>query len=69
MVGDGTGGLLFPVGDVESMGRAAVALLEDEERMARTRIAARARAVTLFDERLIVPQYEAYYRTVLEAGS
>jgi N-acetyl-alpha-D-glucosaminyl L-malate synthase BshA len=69
VVGDGAGGLLFPVGEVEGMGRAAVALLEDEERMARMRTAARARAVTLFDERLIVPQYEAYYREVLEAGS
>ena len=69
VVGDGEAGLLFPVGDVEGMGRAAVALLEDEDRMARARAAARARAVTLFDERLIVPQYEAYYRAVLEAGS
>ncbi|HYB74589.1 MAG TPA: N-acetyl-alpha-D-glucosaminyl L-malate synthase BshA [Candidatus Sulfotelmatobacter sp.] len=65
VVGDGEAGLLFPVGDVEGMARGALALLEDEERMARARLAARARAVTLFDVDLIVPRYEAYYQEVL----
>jgi N-acetyl-alpha-D-glucosaminyl L-malate synthase BshA len=68
VVADGETGLLFPVGDVEGMARGALSLLEDEERMARTRLAARARAVTLFDVDLVVPRYEAYYREVL-AGS
>ncbi len=69
VVADGETGFLFPVGDVEGMARAALALLEDEPRMARARAAARARAVTLFDERLIVPRYEAYYREVLEGAA
>ncbi len=68
VVGGGESGLLFPVGDVEGMAAGALGLLEDEGRMERARTAARARAVILFDERLIVPQYEAYYREVLEAA-
>lgn len=68
VVAHGETGLLFPVGDVEGMARGALELLEDEARMARARSAARARAVTLFDERLIVPRYEAYYRAVLEGA-
>ncbi len=68
VVTDGEAGLLFPIGDVEGMARGALALLEDEGRMARARAAARARAVALFDEGLVVPQYEAYYREVLEAA-
>jgi N-acetyl-alpha-D-glucosaminyl L-malate synthase BshA len=69
VVGEGEAGLLFPVGDVEAMGRGALALLEDEERMGRARTAARARAVSLFDDRLVVPQYEAYYQEVLAGAA
>ena len=69
VVGDGETGFLFPVGDVERMAGGALALLEDEARMARAREAARSRAVALFDESLVVPQYEAYYREVLEGAA
>jgi N-acetyl-alpha-D-glucosaminyl L-malate synthase BshA len=65
VVADGESGILCAVGDVEGMARGALALLEDEGRMARARGAARARAAALFDESLIVPQYEACYRDVL----
>jgi glycosyltransferase involved in cell wall biosynthesis len=65
VVEDGKSGFLLPVGDVDGMAAAALALLTDASRHAEFRAAARRRAVEQFDTTLIVPRYEAYYREVL----
>ena len=65
VVQDGKSGFTLPVGDVEGMARAALALLTDDSRRAEFGAAARQRAVEHFDTSLIVPRYEAYYREVL----
>ena len=65
VVEDGKSGFLLPVGDVDGMAEAALALLADASRHAEFRAAARQRAVEHFDTNLIVPRYEAYYREVL----
>jgi glycosyltransferase involved in cell wall biosynthesis len=67
VVEDGKSGFLLPVGDVEGMADAALALLTNATRHAEFRAAARERAVAHFDTALIVPRYEAYYRDVLGA--
>ena len=68
VVEDGKTGFLLPPGDVESMARAALALLTDRQRHAEFREAARRRAVAHFDTNLIVPQYEAYYRQIASSS-
>jgi N-acetyl-alpha-D-glucosaminyl L-malate synthase BshA len=66
VVEDGTTGFLLPVGDVEAMTAAALAVLGDAARLRSFRRAARERAVSRFDAGLVVPQYEAYYSEVLK---
>ena len=65
VVEDGKSGFLLPVGDVDGMADAALALLTDAPRYAEFRAAARRRAVEHFDIAQIVPRYEAYYRDIL----
>src|SRR5690606_8049154 len=62
---DDVEGILEPPGSVEAMARRAVALLKDPVAHARMREAAIARART-FSADAIVPQYEAFYREVLD---
>ena len=66
VVTHGENGYLFPVGEVQEMADAAVALLRDEERHASFAESARSRAVDEFDVEKLVPQYEALYERVLE---
>jgi N-acetyl-alpha-D-glucosaminyl L-malate synthase BshA len=65
----GKSGFLADVGDVESMARFAIDILKDEDRLRamgkQCRDAARARFCTT----KIIPQYEAFYRRVLERSS
>lgn len=61
----GEGGFLLPVGDVEAMSDAAVALLRDERLHGRAVEAGLARALEHFTADRVVPVYEAYYRDVL----
>ncbi|MCI0370869.1 MAG: N-acetyl-alpha-D-glucosaminyl L-malate synthase BshA [candidate division NC10 bacterium] len=65
VVADGETGYLFPVGSVQAMAEAAVALLQDAERLQKMGEAARRRALVHFDASLIVPRYEAFYAAVL----
>jgi N-acetyl-alpha-D-glucosaminyl L-malate synthase BshA len=62
VVQDGETGLLFPVGDVEGMADAAIALLRDRVRWAAMSHAGAADARARFALNTIVPQYEALYR-------
>ena len=65
----GKSGFLAEVGDVESMAGFAIDILKDEDRLRamgkQCREAARARFCTT----KIIPQYEAFYRRVLERSS
>jgi len=65
----GKSGFLASVGDVDTMARYAVEILSDEPRLRRMgrdcRIAARARFCT----NKIIPEYENFYRRVLEPSS
>ena len=63
--GDVTG-WLHPVGDVEAMAASGVRVLEDGELWRATSAAARERAVTRFSAERVVPEYEAYYREIVE---
>jgi L-malate glycosyltransferase len=69
VVEHGKSGFLAEVGDVETMARYAIEILQDESRLRamgkQCREAARARFCTT----RIIPQYEQFYRRVLERSS
>jgi glycosyltransferase involved in cell wall biosynthesis len=64
VIDDGRSGILEPVGSVEAMGRRAVELLRDPERLEAMRAAGVARAGE-FSAASIVPMYERLYEEVL----
>ena len=65
----GVSGYLADVGDVDTMARYAIELLNDESRLRKMAKAARAAAQAGFCASKIVPQYEAFYRRVIERSS
>ncbi len=65
LIDDGENGLLFPVGDVDAMAAAALALLGDPARLQAMRDAARKAAQKRFCASLVVPQYVRFYEQVL----
>jgi L-malate glycosyltransferase len=65
----GVSGYLADVGDVNTMARYAIDLLGDESALRRMAKAARAVAQARFCSSKIVPQYEAFYRRVVERSS
>jgi L-malate glycosyltransferase len=65
----GVSGYLADVGDVDTMARYAIDLLNDESRLRAMGKAARAAAQAGFCSSKIVPQYEAFYRRVVERSS
>ncbi len=65
----GKSGYLAEVGDVDTMARYAVELLSDESRFEEMRKAARMVAKSRFCSSEIIPQYEEFYRRVLERSS
>jgi N-acetyl-alpha-D-glucosaminyl L-malate synthase BshA len=72
LIDDGAGpqggpanGLLFPVGDIEAMADAAIALLRDQPRLHAMAAAARKTASDRFCSSRIIPLYEQYYERVL----
>lgn len=69
LVEHGVSGLLFPVGDVDAMGAAAVALLRDPERLQAMAMAARKVARETFCSTKVVPQYENFYESVLRSSA
>ena len=64
----GETGFLSDVGDVEGMANYAIQILGDEELLQRFRANALAQAER-FDVAYIVPQYEAYYKEVLQQSA
>jgi len=65
---DAPNGLLFPVGDVDAMATAAIALLEDPDRLEAMSLAARRTAQAHFCASRIIPHYERFYKKIVEAG-
>jgi len=65
LITDGIDGLLFPIGDVEAMARASIALLNDPERHQSMRKAARKTAQDRFCSTRILPRYIAFYESLL----
>src|SRR5213080_472218 len=65
----GKSGFLAEVGDVETMGRYAVELLSDKNLLQEMAKASRAVAQSRFCSSKIIPQYEEFYRRVLERSS
>jgi len=69
LIADGVDGLLFPVGDVNAMAEASVALLNDPERHLAMRKAARKTAQERFCSTRILPRYIAFYESLLNESS
>ena len=65
----GKSGFLAEVGDVETMARYAVEILSDESRLRKMGKECRTSARARFCSNEIIPQYEDFYRRVLERSS
>ncbi|HZY63904.1 MAG TPA: N-acetyl-alpha-D-glucosaminyl L-malate synthase BshA [Edaphobacter sp.] len=65
LIEDGYNGLLFDVGDVDTMSHAAIALLRDQNRLNSMSQAARKTAQDRFCTTRIIPLYESYYDRVI----
>lgn len=66
LIDHGRNGMLFEIGDVAAMAEAAVALLNDPDRLQQMSEAARQTAQENFCTTRIIPLYEAYYQRVLD---
>lgn len=65
----GRTGFMAEVGDIETMARYAIDLLRDEKKLDIMGVQARASAQARFCSTKIIPQYEQFYRRVLERSS
>jgi glycosyltransferase involved in cell wall biosynthesis len=65
LIKDGETGYLFPVGDVEGMSKAAVELLQDDDKRKMLGKKGREIAQSHYAKDKIVSMYEDYYREVL----
>ncbi|HMK30964.1 MAG TPA: N-acetyl-alpha-D-glucosaminyl L-malate synthase BshA [Terriglobales bacterium] len=69
VIEDGRTGFLARVGDVDTMARQAIDILSDEARLRQMGQRARASALSRFCHSKIIPQYEEFYRNVLERAA
>jgi N-acetyl-alpha-D-glucosaminyl L-malate synthase BshA len=65
----GKSGFLAPVGDVDTMARYAIEILSDETKLRKMGKECRTSARARFCTTKIIPQYEDFYRRVLERSS
>jgi N-acetyl-alpha-D-glucosaminyl L-malate synthase BshA len=65
----GKTGFLAEVGDVDNMAKYAIEILSDETRLRRMGRDCRTSAAERFSTKKIIPQYEEFYRRVLERSS
>ncbi|KAA6461871.1 N-acetyl-alpha-D-glucosaminyl L-malate synthase BshA [Acidobacteria bacterium AB60] len=65
LIDDGITGLLFKVGDVDSMARGAIELLRDTPRLTEMREASRRTAQKRFCSTLVLPKYVEFYQSLL----
>ncbi len=68
LIEDGVTGLLFPVGDVEEMARAGIALLKNRARLEEMSKAARAEAQRKYCASRVIPKYEEFYASILRGS-
>lgn len=66
LIDHGTTGYLAEVGDIDTMARCAIEILSDESNLRAMGKQARRSAQSRFCASRIIPQYENYYRSVLE---
>jgi L-malate glycosyltransferase len=69
LIEHGKSGYLADVGDVDTMARYAIELLSDDKALQTMAKASRAVAQSRFCASRIIPQYEGFYRRVLERAS
>lgn len=69
VVEHGVTGLLAPLGDVEALAEAGIALLTDPERLAQFGRAARERAITCFGHDAGITAYEQYYEQIVAVSA
>jgi N-acetyl-alpha-D-glucosaminyl L-malate synthase BshA len=69
LIEHGKSGYLAEVGDVDTMSRYAIELLSDEKALRTMAKASRAVSQSRFCSSRIIPQYEEFYRRVLERAS
>ena len=69
VIDHGRTGFLAAVGDVDTMANYAIEVLSDDAKLKQMGEAARASAQAKFCASKIIPQYEKYYRAVLERAS
>jgi N-acetyl-alpha-D-glucosaminyl L-malate synthase BshA len=69
LIEHGQSGYLADVGDVDSMANYAIELLKNDDLLQQMRKASRAVAQSRFCSTLIIAQYEAFYRRMLERSS
>ena len=69
VIDHGNSGFLADVGDVDTMARYAIDLLSDDSRLREMGKASRAAAQSRFCSSKIIPQYEDFYRRILERSS
>ncbi|MGE5806685.1 MAG: glycosyltransferase, partial [Ignavibacteria bacterium] len=60
-------GYIAEIGDIDRMSRYAVDLLTNEKKYNLFSENSRSRAVEFFDKSKIIPQYEEYYKRILES--
>jgi N-acetyl-alpha-D-glucosaminyl L-malate synthase BshA len=65
LIQDGHNGLLFNVGDIDSMSTAAISLLGDQQRLEAMARAGRKTAQDHFCASRVIPLYEEYYERVI----
>jgi N-acetyl-alpha-D-glucosaminyl L-malate synthase BshA len=68
LIQDGVTGLLFPVGDVDAMAAASIALLKDRDRLNTMAKAARAEAQRTYCASRVIPKYEEFYASILRGS-
>jgi N-acetyl-alpha-D-glucosaminyl L-malate synthase BshA len=68
LIDSGQNGLLYEVGDIESMSAGAISLLTDPTRLEAMATAARRTAQDHFCTSRIIPQYERYYDQILASS-
>ena len=69
LIDDGVTGRLFPVGDIEGMSAAAIALLSDRTDLSTMAHAARRTAQDRFCATRIIPLYEEYYTRIISRSA
>lgn len=68
LIQDDVTGLLFPVGDVQAMSQAAIALLKDRQRLEKMSKDARAEAQRTYCTTRVIPRYEEFYASILRGS-